>query len=490
MITRIVKSTCVALLLLQVTSVGFCQNSTKMPVLNVTFNGTLEQNMANYINGQMVLTDIDGTTVELPAKFRTRGATAQQYMMKPSFNMKLRGEDYTEELDSALLGMRSISSWILDAMAIDRICMRNRVAFDIWNEFSKLPYDTDFGGRNGTEGKFVEVYINGKYYGIYCLSDRINRKLLNLKKVKENGDGSFLMRGVLYKSGTQDIANQNEPSYSEDYRACVIDYHNAWELTYPEDYASIALWAPLQDAFQNGFNANYVKKYFFLENLADYQIHVMALCIEDNWGNKNHFLSIRNMNKNIDDPDPTESDRRRFVITPWDLDTSLGGNYYGAYYDGNYSEWKLTDITKNALYPISPLLGDDTYNAILKQRWLEGRKGAFSIESVKAKLESYRDLFLQSGAWQRMVEHFENEKDRPMYVKDLAKEIELIVKWYEARFHEMDDYFNIADGIEEIAYDQGITRQSYYNLKGQKVSRNNLVAGIYIIDGKKVYIKQ
>ena len=415
-----------------------------MPVLRITMSDAITQDM-DYSNGFMQLTDVDGSVVELPAKFKTRGATARSYLMKPSLNMKLRTADYAEEADSSLLGMRSCSSWILDAMSIDRICMRNRVAFDIWNDFSRLPYATDFDGRNGTEGRFIEVYINETYYGIYCLSDRINRKLLNLKKMKQQADGSYLLRGVLYKSGTQDIENQNTPCYNEDYTACVVAWHDAWELSYPEDYASEALWSPLQDAILRGTSVDYVKKYFFLENLADYQLHVMALGIADNWGNKNHFLSIRNMNKNIDDPDPTESDRRRFVITPWDLDTSLGGSYNGSCYDGNYLDWPVAAISKNGLYPISVLLGDSEYETLLRQRWMEGRKGAFSVSSVKARLEAYRNLFLQSGAWQRMVTHFDAQNARPCYVNDLAKEISLVENWYEERFREMDAYFGIAD---------------------------------------------
>jgi hypothetical protein len=137
----------------------------KLPIMKVYFEGDITADMS-YVNGTMTLTDTDGSLVKLPAKFRTRGATARQYLYKPSLNMKLRTPDYAEEADSALLGMRSCSSWILDAMAIDRICMRNRVAFDIWNEFSRLPYDTQFDGRNGTEGRFVELYINDQYYGI------------------------------------------------------------------------------------------------------------------------------------------------------------------------------------------------------------------------------------------------------------------------------------------------------------------------------------
>jgi hypothetical protein len=75
-----------------------------MPVLRVYFEGAIKRNM-DYVNGRMELTDTDGKVTALPAKFKTRGATAQDYLMKPSLNMKLRTADYAEEADSALLGM-------------------------------------------------------------------------------------------------------------------------------------------------------------------------------------------------------------------------------------------------------------------------------------------------------------------------------------------------------------------------------------------------
>ena len=458
----------------------------KMPVLRIYFNATIVRNMP-YVNGTMKLTDTDGNIVEMNAKFKTRGATAQQYLMKPSLNMKLRNEDYSEEADSALLGMRSCSSWILDAMAIDRICMRNRVAFDIWNEFSRLPYETEFGGRNGTEGRFIELYINNTYYGIYCLSDRINRKLLDLKKVKEQNDGSMLVRGVLYKSGTEDIRNQNEFGYNEDYTACTVEWHNAWELSFPEDYGSEAAWKPLQDAILTGTTKAYVKKYFFLENIADYELHVTALAIEDNMGHKNHFFSIRNINKDINASDPDDANRRRFVITPWDLDTSLGGDYRGSKYNGNYTQWVVKDVAKNAFYPISAIHGDTEYQDILKRRWQEGRKRAFSTTSINQKLEAYRDLFLKSGAWQRMIDRFGITSTGPMLVTDLAREIDLIEKWYENRFREMDAYFGISDGIEDIIARKSTTPTSIYNINGQVV--NSQVKGIIIIDNRKYFVK-
>jgi hypothetical protein len=457
-----------------------------LPVLRVSVEGTFTKDM-EYLNGQMELTDESGAVVTLPAKFKTRGATAKSYMMKPSFNMKLRDASYAEEADSALLGMRSCSSWILDAMAIDRICMRNRVAFDIWNDFSRLPYGSGFERRNGTEGRFVEVYINDQYYGIYCMSDRINRNLLNLKKVSEDEGGSITVRGVLYKSGTSDISRQEERSFNEDSSACVISWHNAWELTYPEENGGLQAWNPLLETFDEGMNANYVKQYFYLQNLADYQIHVMALSISDNWGNKNHYLSVRNITKDINDPDTTEANRRRFVLTPWDLDTSFGGAYDGSCYGGNYSDWPVSAASSNAPYPISPIVGDLTYQAILRDRWLVARAGAFSIDSINAKMERYRDLFIQSGAWQRMTDYFEARSAKPKYVLDLAEEIALIEAWYADRFSEMDRYFNVT-ALEEVREEPA--DNMLYDLMGRKIGTVAPGPGMYIRGRRVVIITQ
>lgn len=468
--------------------VSYAAEADALPVLKLYFEGMIQKGM-DYANGSMLLTDTDGAITELPAKFKTRGASASSYMMKPSLNMKLRTRDYAEEMDSALLGMRSCSSWILDAMAIDRICMRNRVCFDIWNEFSCLPYVTQFDGRNGTEGRFVELYINDQYYGIYHLMDRINRKLLDLKKVQEKEDGSILVRGVLYKSGTQNILNQNEPCYSLDSSTCVVEWHNAWELTYPEEYGGKVAWAPLQDAILRGQNKDYVKRHFYLQNLADYQILVMALCIADNWGNKNRYLSIRNITKDINDASQDEADRRRFVVTPWDLDTGFGGHYDGACYEGNYNEWPVRTIFNNTAYPYGLLHTDKEYLAILKQRWIEGRQGAFSPASVFSKLEHYRDLFLRSGAWQRMVDNFESQKARPRYVLDLSREISYIEEWYVNRYLEMDDYFGIPRTQEVIdnvkAIDTPIHHPTLFDLSGRKAD-SQLKKGVYITKDKKV----
>lgn len=458
-----------------------------LPQLYVTYDENA-LNYDSYIPGSVDLTDTDGTNWKLDAQFKTRGATARQFFLKPSLNMKLRDSD-GNELDTDLLGLRKASSFILDAMAIDRINMRNRVAFDIWNEFSRLPYATDFDGRNGTVGKYVEMFVNGKYKGIYCLSDKINRKLLDLKKPEvDEATGEVTIRGILYKHGTTDIEDQNTPGYFNNYMVFLPEWHDAWELHEPEDYASREVWTPLADFYDrpdnykpNYENYSYVKEHFWMENLADFAIHTMVLGIADNWGNKNKYFSIQNVSKN--------DDRRCFVVTPWDLDTSLGGEYDGSMFGGNLKEdWGVADAERSAPKPLSICFAQQEFRELMKRRWLEGRTGAFSVESVSRRLRETAKLFIESGAWQRSLEA-RNAHD--FLVTDLNGEIDYIIEWYSRRYDDMDAFLGVTDddiigaGIEDINEDR---ENIIFNLQGVRV-RTADIPGLYIINGKKVLVK-
>lgn len=418
----------------------------QLPQLRLTLpdsciNSSLSVNakLKEYQPGTMQLIDVDGSVINLPMKCKIHGATAAQYTMKPSLAMKLSDAN-NNEIDSCLLGIRSCSSWILDAMAIDRINMRNRVAFDIWNDMSRLPYATQFGGRNGTKGQFVELSINGNSYGIYCLNDKVNRKLLGLKKPKVNADGSLqTLRGALYKSGTTDIANQNTAGFFLNNTVCVVEYHNAWELKEPEDFPSEAAWAPLTEYYNGNRNYAYVKSHYYLENLADNHLFTMVLAIADNWGNKNKYVSVVDMS--------ATGDATRLVYTPWDLDTSLGGRYDGGYYGGNYTNWKPGDMNKNATQVFSVCVGQSEYQQLMRNRWIELRTGVFSVDSVAARLRNYTALFEQSGAWERQWNTYQARKSKPQLVENLSEEVELIIAWYRNRFDELDAYFNVPTGI-------------------------------------------
>lgn len=454
-----------------------------LPVLEVTHQGELTRNMTEYVWGSIRLSSAqDPSTVSLQARFRTRGATASEYIEKPSLNMKLRqplADGSEVETDTTLLGLRCASSWILDAMAIDRIAMRNRVCFDIWNRMAPLPYETQFGSRNGTVGRFVEVVINGQYKGIYCLSDRINRKLLELKKPEvDQATGQVTIRGALYKHGTNSILDQNTPGYFLDHQVYVAEWHDAWELAEPEDYPIAEAWDALNEVYAHQLDYEWVREHFFLPQLAQYQVFITALCIADNWGNKNSFISIRNQH--------AEGDKHRYIYTPWDLDTSLGGSYNGAHYGTNlYQEWpvELAEPAGGKPHPFHALVGKPEYNQLMRQAWLQASIGALAVDSVHSLMDEYARQFMQSGAWQRQVAHPNGSQLTP----DLPDEITYITQWYAERFRQMDRYLGVTDQDRALSVSSpsAVSPDApvrYFDLQGRPVSSPHR-PGIYITTG-------
>lgn len=213
----------------------------------------------------------------LRCKVRYRGNSSMRYEKK-SFTIKLLDSHY-EKLDVNLLGLRTDDTWVLDAMAIDRIRMRNRVNSDVWNDMSRTPYKTDFNRRNGTVGLFVELFINGQYHGLYCLTDKINRKLLDLKKTKVSAQGDSTVRGVLYKGYTWSSAtllNGYEPTDTW------TVMWNGWELSYPEELPGEMAYGPLMRFIDYCAKTtdqqlvNGIAQQFYMDNLRDYVVFLLS----------------------------------------------------------------------------------------------------------------------------------------------------------------------------------------------------------------------
>lgn len=450
-----------------------------LPQIRITCQGVI--NPDDYIPGTINVTDVDGSEWNCNIELRRRGSTAKYYTVKPALNIKLRDGD-GEELDHNLLGLRTASSFILDAMAIDRINMRNRICFDIWNEFSRLPYDTDFDGRNGTVGRYVEVYIDGSYKGIYCLTDKINRKLLDLKKPETDAaTGETKIRGLLYKNGTSDVIDESKVTFLDDYLLYVASPGDVWELHEPEELASPKAWEPIIDFYADGNcdNYEYIKQHFWVENLADFAVHVLAMSLSDNWKRKNKYFSIQNVTKS--------GDKSRFVVTPWDMDTSLGGYYDGSFYNGNYSDWKIETFLANAPVPFAACIREPEFVELMKQRWLDGRDGPYSIAAVSAKLRETAALFIESGAWQRTLEKQPLGEE---IVTDLEKEIEMIIDWYKQRHAIVDGFFGITTEDAQVpTLTDGAERKEdiIFNMQGIRLKSINS-PGIYIINGKKTFV--
>lgn len=456
--------------------------ASSLPLVNIIIPEIDDCNRYTYVPARIEIADYQARTegselVNYACKLRYRGGTSQRYDKK-NFAVKLYTDDYSDDLDANIMGIREENSWILDAMAMDNARMRNRLCFDIWNAISRTPYDTKFDNRNGTLGQYVEVFINGSYHGLYCLTDKIDRKLLNLKKAKET-DGEVAINGVLYKGNEWNQAAIWLTRYDSKADVDTTKWCG-WELQYPDDYPGLAAWKPLMDvidfcnkASDEDFREQY-QDWFYTDNLIDWLVLNYALDIKDN-GYKNTFLSTPNINEG-----------HRYLITIWDCDASMGINWDGS------RAITSTEISRyNMLQPYSRLMkGDiDSFNEFTEMRWRELKRSTLSKDEVFDRIEAYARLFIDSGAWQR---EYDKWNGNPVELNlDFFDTVTYLEDYYTKNYKLLSGKFNKITGEETITVGQSAqARRGIYTIDGRRLPDDTdittLPHGIYIIDGRKV----
>lgn len=321
----------------------------------------------------------DSDTLMLPAQVRHRGASSLQYD-KPSYAVKLY-DTLGIKLDTALLGMRSDNYWVLDAMAVDKARMRNRVSMDLWLEFSRKPWYQALEPNmlNGYRGKMVEVYVNDSAQGIYCLMERVDRKQLKLKKYSEKKG----VQGLFYKSS----ANYKTVLYNLWCQPSdTLATWDGWEQKYPdpEDGEPIT-WSRFYHhiyALTRSNNAttypDTAQTYLDMPVYIDYVLFCQLLSARDNVS-KNIHVSFYDANTKC------------ALYTPWDLDHAWGRQYNSAIEPSN----TIVRFSDNYLYKRMA-----TYYHIqdtLAARYAELRKHYFTIEHIDSLFASYFDLYAATG---------------------------------------------------------------------------------------------
>ncbi len=415
---------------------------------------------------------------ESDVRTRLRGATTGS-QPKQSLNISLvNGE---ESQDAHLLGYRKDDDWILSAEYLDYGRMRNRVLMDLWTTVDRLPYDTDNKYQcNGTQGEFVELFINGGYYGMYCFTDKIDRKKLNLKKTKEATETTpEVTRGLLWKAnwecsetylGGYDERPAND-SFLWPYKESKNSY--GWEQKYPDDTITQAFFDPICDLCDffdtKEFKTTY-EDWLYEDNVIDFMLFIQAFQLVDNQ-KKNYYLSVRNWDK-----------EHKFLFTLWDLDGSIGRMAGGseASKDSKQMAWgeKLGYHHLIHVFKTKKERPDD-FATKMNNRWQYLSTHELSLESIRALMEKYANLFVTSGAWKR-------ERDRwvPTYKKNTIKitdtpqeEVEFMMAFLEenyAIFNEKmeSDKWTPHDEYNEEQYIKEKTPQALYVIGNDVYSKH------------------
>ena len=415
-----------------------------------------------------------------------RGSTG---LMFPKKNYAITlVDELDQEVDQNLMDIRADSKWILDAMAVDYSRMRNRLCTDVWNAFSSLHPDNPKMQRNGTQGYFVEVILNGRYHGLYCFTDKINRKLLGIKKVQSNGLADDNTRGVLYKCVAQDYSTCQMQMPADELLgkySFEAEKWFDWELKYPNTPSEEA-WSTLIDAIRYGtaakndwaYTNEHLSEYYYEQNAAEYCMFIYAFEMFDNCMH-NVYLSSYN----------TQQDKRLW-FTPWDLDASFQRDGWGVHVSYlAYYEYAFQEVSPfRQLYQAHA----GPFYVRMAHLWEHHRHHAFHPDSIAKRINDYVDLFERSGAWSREVARWDKQITTPHGVvmelpHDIHQETDWMIDWYGRNFAHMDNQYSYA-GVEPTDIRQLNTQTAaspLYDLQGRRVLHPSR-CGIYIQNGRKI----
>ncbi|MCK5831725.1 MAG: CotH kinase family protein [Methylococcales bacterium] len=223
----------------------------------------------------------------------------------------------------------------------------------------------------------VEVILNESYYGVYVLEEKIDRKLLGLKKITPptNAKGDKLWHqvdfslpengSVLYKTFS------NKASLSH-----IASVENDFEQKYPKQ-KKVVHWKPLKDLvtfivsandkdFTNGINSR-----IDIDSVVDYWILTLMSGNTDTL-KKNYYLARNEFDK--------------FFIVPWGYDSTFGIAWHGKKDITSYRAWDTK--TNNLIRRLSALPATG-FNSKVKARWKTLSNSTLSRGNLIAGFNNY-----------------------------------------------------------------------------------------------------
>jgi hypothetical protein len=388
---------------------------TNLPIVKLTITDPIND---EGVNAYFELVDPDyrahGGNLRTVSNIRInlRGASARNLPQKAyAVHMNDAGGN---DRDVTLLGLRDDNNWILDAMYIDPARMRNRLCTDIWNSFNNVPHIADEPeALNGTRGYMVEVFYNEFYHGLYCLTEKLDRKQLKVKKLYGNmykADESTTGTNFL---GVSPFDNQSK-------------LWGGWELEYPDlgDTPS-PNWAYLYNEtnfLANSNDAEFladIKNRVDINNMVDYFIFMNIIRATDNDA-KNTFFSFYDIRT-----------APAFFYSPWDLDGTMGRDWAGL----KVSNTVIGPGTNNLFIRLLNLNAQN-FKGLVKNRWNQLKANQLSKATVAGRITGYKNLLTEAGA-------FDRERDYAIDSYDpLDLEAAYMTTFYSAQFDLFDAYIN------------------------------------------------
>lgn len=297
----------------------------------------------------------------------------------------------------SLFDMREDDDWMLYALYNDGSKMRAKLSADLWNEFgaeeiaSNAVYNSNM--------TYVEMVVDGSYYGLYMLMEPIDAKQLNLNA------GDYLYKREQGAELTEEGFLQTDSVMTLGFELKSNNFNN-------EAWLPMAEFAKALNASDEEY-ASQIVQITDLDNAMRLWLYIQVITGVDQ-GSKNVFYVAR---KN--------GDSYQFTFAPWDLDLTFGNT------SGN-EEPHYTRFTKERLetvirwQPGTRLMELDVENTAgeMQKLYKELRTSVLSDEALEERMEELNHIIRDSGAYKREAARWPETAQADDYsqVSEYAKE--------------------------------------------------------------------
>jgi len=381
----------------------------QLPVVRLTTRHVIADTPSVYARFQ--LTEPTGRVTTSDLGIEIRGGFSQSYPKKSyelSFWQDSTGQ---QSADVSLLGMRTDNKYNLQALYNEPLRIRSKTANALWQEIHQIYYKTaEPDAKNGISAEYTEVFLNGRYLGLYTLTERVDRKQLKLKKYSKG------ITGELYKGAGWDGATTftSLPPFDN-----ASEVWGGFEYKHPEEEIDWTKLHGFVDFVENSSDEDFYRTYqqkFHLGNAVDYYIFLNLLRAGDNTG-KNIYIAKYKQGE-------------PYYYVPWDLDGVFGTDWTGS------ETGEATDILSNGFY--DRLLNDCSANgfrARLRTRWTELRRNVITQPRIMARLEANSTTLLSNNVYAR------EQLAWPAFQPSSAQ-LPYIATWLTARLNLLDQVFS------------------------------------------------
>jgi len=423
-----------------------------------------------------------------------RGNSSFEDQKKKPYSFKLLTDSYEnggKKLKKALLGMGKDDDWCLLSPYNDRSLIRNVLTFTLAQGYSEFV----------PKIRLCEVIIDGLYYGVFQLSEKVSRgdDRLNIKKPGDSGDeltGGYVIEKdrddePIYHTSKYFPTNSDgeELHFTTDINGNVLQTHPPIFIQYKEpDWEEITEiqreWIDKRfDDFEDALASdnfkdteNGYRKYVDVISFIDYQIATEVSNNIDGYRLSCFLYKYR------DSVDP------RFKMTLWDFDNAWAISSWPetAYWTNAWTfknnDWKNGWMGNHLLsFWFNKLMQDPSYVEELKNRYAECRQGRYAdicgvIDSLTYELTAMGASDRDFKAWPRWGKLYSNLLCPESY----DEEINYIKNWVNGRIAWLDEQLGYnATLIRTNGIGKDSTIEGVYSVNG--VKRKSLQKGINII---------